>query len=70
MCIKTIIYNRETRDYAMYLDGDYIGSRATYPEAEAAIDHAAWNRLHHAQATADAEREPEEPHEIVSPPAA
>ena len=29
-----IRYDRETRDYAMYLDGEYVGSARTYHEAE------------------------------------
>lgn len=31
---KAIIYDEETSDYTMYYDGAYIGSRATYSQAE------------------------------------
>lgn len=35
---KEIKYDRETRDYAMYLDGELIGFARTYHEAEVALD--------------------------------
>ena len=35
---KEIVYDRETRDYAMYLDGELVGFARTYPEAEATLD--------------------------------
>lgn len=36
---KEIIYDRETRDYAMYLDGELVGFARTYHEAEIALDN-------------------------------
>lgn len=33
-----IIYNRKTRDYAMYLDGELVGFARTYHEAEITLD--------------------------------
>ena len=35
---KEIVYNRETRDYAMYLDGELVGFARTYHEAEVTLD--------------------------------
>lgn len=35
---KQIIYDRETRDYAMYIDGELVGFARTYREAEATLD--------------------------------
>ena len=35
---KEIKYDRETRDYAMYLDGELIGFARTYHEAEVTLD--------------------------------
>lgn len=35
---KEIKYDRETRDYAMYLDGDLVGFARTYHEAEVTLD--------------------------------
>jgi hypothetical protein len=35
---KEISYDRETRDYAMYLDGELVGFARTYQEADAALD--------------------------------
>lgn len=35
---KEIIYDRETRDYAMHLDGELVGFARTYHEAEVTLD--------------------------------
>ena len=35
---KEIVYNRETKDYAMLLDGELIGYARTYHEAEITLD--------------------------------
>lgn len=35
---KEIVYERETRDYAMYLDGELVGFARTYHEAEVTLD--------------------------------
>jgi hypothetical protein len=35
---KEIIYDRETRDYAMYLDGELVGFARTYSDADATLD--------------------------------
>lgn len=42
---KTIRYNRDSRDFDMYLDGEYVGSRATHGEAEPALDAIASAQL-------------------------
>jgi hypothetical protein len=35
---KVIIYDRETRDFAMYLDGELVGFARTHSEAETTLD--------------------------------
>ena len=35
---KEIVYDREARDYAMYLDGELVGFARTYQEAEITLD--------------------------------
>lgn len=35
---KEICYDRATRDYAMYLDGELVGFARTYHEAKVALD--------------------------------
>ncbi|MEM8532317.1 MAG: hypothetical protein AAGF95_15845 [Chloroflexota bacterium] len=35
---KHIVYDRETKDYAMYLDGELIGFARTFAEAEVTLD--------------------------------
>ncbi len=35
---KAIVYDPETRDFAMYLDGELVGFARTYQEAEEALD--------------------------------
>lgn len=42
---KRITRNRETKDFDMYLNGEYIGSRATYSEAEAELDRVVFETL-------------------------
>ena len=34
---KEIVYDRETHDYAMYLDGELVGFARTDPEAEVTL---------------------------------
>ena len=36
---KEICYDRETRDYAMYLDGELVGFERTYHQAEVTLDN-------------------------------
>lgn len=43
---KTIVYDRETRDYAMYLDGDLVGFARTYLEAEITLDQLVFELMH------------------------
>ncbi|MCS6883367.1 MAG: hypothetical protein RMK84_10030 [Oscillochloridaceae bacterium] len=43
---KTIIYDPETRDFAMYLDGELVGFARTYQEAEATLDELVSELLH------------------------
>lgn len=35
---KEIMYDRATRDYAMYLDGELVGFARTYHEGEITLD--------------------------------
>lgn len=35
---KEIVYDRESHDYAMYLDGELVGFAKTYYEAERTLD--------------------------------
>jgi hypothetical protein len=35
---RAIVYDRETHDYAMYLDGDLVGYARTYHDAERSLD--------------------------------
>lgn len=43
---KTILYDRETCDYAMYLDEELVGFARTYVEAEVTLDHLILELLH------------------------
>lgn len=42
---KDIIYDPETRDYAMYLDGELVGFARTYQEAEITLDQLVFELL-------------------------
>lgn len=35
---QEIVYDRETRDFAMYLDGELVGYARTYREAEITLE--------------------------------
>ncbi|NJM05080.1 hypothetical protein HC891_00875 [Candidatus Gracilibacteria bacterium] len=43
---KEIVYDSETRDFAMYLDGDLVGFARTYQEAEVTLDELVYELLH------------------------
>lgn len=45
--MKQIIYDPETRDYAMYLDGELVGFARTYHEAEEALNQLVYDQLVH-----------------------
>jgi hypothetical protein len=47
---KEICYDRETRDYAMYLDGELVGFARTYHEAEVSLDELVHTILVHGNA--------------------
>ena len=36
--IKEIVYSYEDHDYAMYLSGEYVGSKPTYHDGEVYLD--------------------------------
>jgi hypothetical protein len=42
---KEIVYDSETRDFAMYLDGDLVGFARTYQEAEVTLDELVYELL-------------------------
>ena len=42
---KDIVYNRDTRDYGMYLDGELIGFARTHYEAEITLDQLVFELL-------------------------
>jgi hypothetical protein len=44
---KEIVYDRDTRDYAMYLDGELVGFARTYHEAEVTLDQLVLERISH-----------------------
>ena len=44
---KEIVYDRDTRDYAMYLDGEPVGFARTYHEAEVTLDQLVLERISH-----------------------
>ena len=44
---KLIAYNRKNKDYDMWLNDRYVGSRATYRDAERALDEMAYDELTH-----------------------
>lgn len=44
---KEIVYDRETRDFAMYLDGELVGFASTYHEAEVALDRLVFDLMAH-----------------------
>ena len=53
---KEIVYDRETRDFAMYLDGELVGFARTYHEAEVRLDSLVFDLLSHAkEQTTDAQ---------------
>jgi hypothetical protein len=42
---KAIVYDPETRDFAMYLDGDLVGFARTYQEAEETLNELVYELL-------------------------
>lgn len=42
---KEIVYDRDTRDYACYLDGELFGFQRTYHEAEICLDQLVFELL-------------------------
>ena len=42
---KEIVFDRETRDFAMYLDGELVGYARTYHEAEITLDELVFELL-------------------------
>jgi hypothetical protein len=45
--IKRVQFNRETHDHDMFLNGEYVGSRATPQEAREELDRLAFLLLSH-----------------------
>lgn len=44
---REIIYDRETRDYALYLDGEFVGYAGSYHAGEIKLDQLIYARLSH-----------------------
>lgn len=44
---REIKYSRETRDYAMYLNGEFVGYASTYHDAEVELDRLVFDILNH-----------------------
>lgn len=44
---KEIIYNKETRDYAAYLNGELVGYYRNHHDAEVALDKLVFSLLAH-----------------------
>jgi hypothetical protein len=42
---RLIMYNRTTKDFAMYFDGELVGYARSYLEAEAVLDQLQMERL-------------------------
>lgn len=42
---KEIVYDPETHDFAMYLDGELVGFARTYQEAEITLDQLVFELL-------------------------
>lgn len=45
MYVKEIVYSPDTRDFAMYLDGDLVGFARTYIDAENKLDELVYELL-------------------------
>jgi hypothetical protein len=45
MYVREIKYDRETRDFAMYLDGELVGFARNYHEAEIELDRLVFELL-------------------------
>lgn len=52
---KEIVYDRETRDYAMYLDGELVGFGRTYHEAEVTLDQLVFELIDRGNEVHDAD---------------
>jgi hypothetical protein len=46
MYCKEIVYDCETHDFAMYLDGELVGFARTYQEAEVTLDELVFELMH------------------------
>lgn len=42
---KEIVYDSETKDFALYLNGELVGFARTYQEAEDALDQLVYELL-------------------------
>lgn len=54
---REIKFDRETRDFAMYLDGELVGYARTYHEAEVTLDELVHTILTHGGARTKANAE-------------
>ena len=42
---RQIVYNRDNRSFAMYLDGEFVGYAGSFLEAEAVLDQLMLEQL-------------------------
>lgn len=42
---KEIVFDRETKDFAMYIDGELVGFARSYSEAEVTLDELVFELL-------------------------
>ena len=53
-----VVYDQETHDYAMYLDGELVGFARTYHDAEVTLDQLRLEQAQHAAPLLDPALEP------------
>jgi hypothetical protein len=49
---KSIRFDRETNDFILHLDGEFVGYAATYADGETVLDQMIADRLTHQQEAA------------------
>jgi glutamate mutase epsilon subunit len=54
---KAIIYDPETRDFAMYLDGELVGFARTFQEGETTLNELVYDLLNREFSTAESTTE-------------
>ncbi|MEM8536131.1 MAG: hypothetical protein AAGF95_35225 [Chloroflexota bacterium] len=65
---REIIYDRTTRDYSMYLDGELVGFARTYHEAEVTLDQLVFELVSAPYLQETATTAPDSEIEVVTTP--